>query len=284
MISSIAGIAAGVLFASSAPPTVQGLDHIPVAVTDLDQATADFSSLGFVIKPGRPHDDGIRNRHVKFPNGGGIELITASNPTDDLAREYVDWLKGGSGPAFWSLYSSNLDGVTKVLAQQGLEPTDHGDLVNFPQHVMPHRLFFADRLRSPTDGPQYWSHPNTAYRLAGVWIAGTASELGLLPALGLTPSDRPHCSPFPRHVITWVIPGEGDEVLVVPGVSRPADRSIVGMTVLVEDISVARKVLRANKVRFTEPKGCAGLSLWIAPASAQNVWLELHERRQDAAN
>ena len=281
-MAAMGWIAAGVALATSSPPVVQGLDHIPVAVTDLDRAAADFRRLGFVIKPGRPHDDGIRNRHVKFPNGGGIELITASDPTDDLAREYADWLKGGSGPAFWSLYSPDLAGVTNVLAQQALEPVDHGDLVNFPQRILPHRLFFADRLRSPTDGPQYWSHPNTAYKLAGVWIAGTAPELGLLPALGLTRSGRPHCSPFERRVITWVIPGEGDEVLVAPGVSRPADRSIIGMTILVEHLSAARTVLRANKVRFTEPAGRRGLSLWIAPASAQNVWMEFHERRQDA--
>lgn len=284
MISAFAWVAVGVSLATASQPTVQGLDHIPVAVTDLDRATADFLKLGFVIKPGRDHDDGIRNRHVKFPNGGGIELITASDPTDDLAREYVAWLKGGSGPAFWSLYSPDLVSLTKVLAHQALEPVNHGDLVNFPQSAMPHRLFFADRLRSPTDGPQYWSHPNTAYQLAGVWISGGAPELSLLPALGLTPSELPHCAPFEGHIMTWVVPGERDEVLVASGISRSVDRSIIGMTVLVKNLSVARKVLRRNKVPFTEPVECGGLSLWISPLSSQNVWLEFHERPQNVSN
>ena len=31
---------------------VQGLDHIPIAVRDLEQAGADFEALGFVLKPG----------------------------------------------------------------------------------------------------------------------------------------------------------------------------------------------------------------------------------------
>ena len=281
-------IAAAWVIATAAPPAVEGLDHVPVAVTDLDGAAARFSRLGFVIKPGRPHADGIRNRHVKFPNGGGIELITASAPGDDLARDYVDWLKGGSGPAFWSLYSPDLAGLTKVLADHALDPVNHGDLVNFPQRVMPHRLFFADRLRSPTDGPRYWSHPNTAYRLAGVWIAGDAPELRLLPALGLTPSRHRRCAPFEPHVITWVIPGEwpgegpgeGDEVLAAPGVHRSAERAVIGMTVLVEHLSAARKVLRDNGVRFTEPGRCGGRSVWIAPEPSTNMWLELRERRR----
>jgi hypothetical protein len=38
----------------------------PTAVRDLDPAAADF---GFVIKPDRPHDDGIRNQHVRLPMG-----------------------------------------------------------------------------------------------------------------------------------------------------------------------------------------------------------------------
>ena len=103
MMAAMGWIAAGVALATSSPPVVQGLDHIPVAVTDLDRAAADFRRLGFVIKPGRPHDDGIRNRHVKFPNGGGIELITASDPTDDLARDYADWLKGDRVRRFGAL-------------------------------------------------------------------------------------------------------------------------------------------------------------------------------------
>ena len=275
--SAILAIAVGAVIATSEPPSVEGLDHMPVAVRDLDEAAADFARLGFVVKPGRAHRDGIRNRHVKFPNGGGIELITASNPTDDLAREYVDWLKGGSGPAFWSLYSSDLASLTNRLEQRALDPKNHGDLVTFAQSALPHRLFFADRLRSPTDGPQYWSHPNTAYKLAGVWIAGSAPEISLFRALGMTRSKETRCAPFDRRAVTWVLPGEGDEVLVAPRVSRSADRSLLGMTVLVKSLSSARKVLVANKVRFTVPLRCGKLSLWIGPQSAQMAWLELRE-------
>ena len=54
-----------------------GMDHIPVVVADLDKAEADFRAMGFSIKPGRPHSNGIRNAHVKFPDGTEIELITA---------------------------------------------------------------------------------------------------------------------------------------------------------------------------------------------------------------
>lgn len=34
-------------------PMVLGLDHIPLAVTDLDGATERYRELGFTLKPGR---------------------------------------------------------------------------------------------------------------------------------------------------------------------------------------------------------------------------------------
>ena len=65
--------------------TALGLDHIPVAVRDLERAAATFRRLGFALKPGRPHANGIRNVHVKFPDGSGIELLTAPRPQDELS-------------------------------------------------------------------------------------------------------------------------------------------------------------------------------------------------------
>jgi hypothetical protein len=47
-----------------------------VVVKDLNAASERYQALGFTLKPGRLHADGIRNNHVKFPDGSGIELIS----------------------------------------------------------------------------------------------------------------------------------------------------------------------------------------------------------------
>jgi len=140
--------------AAQPAPIVRGLDHIPVAVNDLERAEADFQKLGFVLKPGRPHDDGIRNAHAKFPDGTEIELITASNPTDALAEDYARWLKGGDGPAYWSLYAPDLAVLTDRLAALKLEPHDEGDLVAFPQTRLSHRLSSPTVFPRPRTSPR----------------------------------------------------------------------------------------------------------------------------------
>jgi len=80
MARLVLGFALFVFFLSdvAAQPQVQGLDHIPIAVRDLDRAKADFEALGFVLKPGRLHTNGLRNAHAKFADGTELELITAS--------------------------------------------------------------------------------------------------------------------------------------------------------------------------------------------------------------
>jgi len=269
-------VLAAFLLSAEAPatPLVEGLDHTPVAVTDLDRAANDFAKLGFIIKPGRPHKDGIRNKHVKFPNGGEIELITASSPTDALAKEYVAWLRGGEGPASWSLYAPDLAAVTAFLSRRQLQPNDEGDVVTYSQAAVAHRLFFADRLRSPTDGPIYWAHPNTAYKLRRVWLAGSPSEVDLVVKLGAEVEPRAACSPFDSQATVYVLPREGDEIAVAPNVRRSQARNLIGVTVRVRSIAAARRILEKNHVPIVRPASCRSDSLWVGPSSAHGLWLE----------
>jgi hypothetical protein len=69
-VQRVAVFLIGVLAAAPAPagaaqpPTMLGLDHIPVVVSDLERSGATFRRLGFALKPGRHHANGIRNTHV----------------------------------------------------------------------------------------------------------------------------------------------------------------------------------------------------------------------------
>jgi Glyoxalase-like domain len=62
---------------------------------DLRSAVAQFRAMGFTIKPGRPHQNGIENVSIKFADGSYVELITAHNGTDSLAKQYAEMLKTG---------------------------------------------------------------------------------------------------------------------------------------------------------------------------------------------
>ena len=74
---------AGPLLAAA---TAFGLDHVPIAVNDLEAAAAAYRRLGFVLKPGRPHANGIRNVHAKFADGTELERLSTSPDDHTCAR------------------------------------------------------------------------------------------------------------------------------------------------------------------------------------------------------
>ena len=174
---------AGMVFAmtvtavAASEPVVRGLDHIPLAVNDLEASRADFEALGFVLKPGRPHENGLRNLHAKFPDGTEIELITVGAPTDALTLRYRAWLNIGDGPAFLGLYAPDFGALAQRLTRSGSTLQVSGGLGVLSESIELQHLFFAHRQRSTTDRPEHFDHVNTAYGLAGVWFAGAEVEL-----------------------------------------------------------------------------------------------------------
>jgi catechol 2,3-dioxygenase-like lactoylglutathione lyase family enzyme len=237
-------------------PVVTGLDHVPIAVKDLDRAAAAYRRLGFVLKPGRPHANGIRNRHAKFADGTELELITAPAARDALTATYRRHLAAGDGPAFLALYTP----------PRGEPPVD-----------VPAYVFFGPRNRSPTDRPEHFAHPNTADALVSVWLAGAdlARERRLLAAIGATLVEREVHLPDAARATVARLP-EGEIVLLPASRQLVASRPIVGATVRVRSLDAARRILARGGVAAREASA-APRSVFVPPAAAHGLWLELRE-------
>jgi hypothetical protein len=227
------------LLGSPAMAQVQGLDHIPIVVRDLDRADADFTALGFVLKPGRPHANGLRNVHAKFADGTELELISPGSPVDELSRRYVELLKQGDGPASLGLFVPNAS-----------PPPMEG-------------IFFDRRQKSPTDRPEHFAHPNGAKTLAAAWLAASPAERQIVELTGRWPADRPTCSPFGEVAHVLNLP-EG-EIVLLP---RLSSRPIVGATVAVESLDAARRFVPRSAVDCPR-------SIWI---ESHGLWLEFRAR------
>ena len=248
----------------------RGLDHIPVAVKDLGHAKADFEALGFVLKPGRPHANGLHNQHVKFRDGTEIELITASAAADSLTKEYVDWVKDGDGPVFLGLYAPDLDAMESRLSRLGYASDRKGDFISFPKSSALHHFFFARRQNSPTDRPDHFAHHNTAFSLYGAWLADASAEQHLDGLPAGAPVEGSVCAPFGTASKMLQLP-EGEIVLLPARAQTASNRSIVAATVAVRNLDATRRVLNENHVPYRQMTGCARRSLWIEPAQAHGA-------------
>ncbi|MGM9484710.1 VOC family protein [Roseateles sp. NT4] len=196
------------------------LDHIPTAVRDLDAAVADFRALGFAIKPGRSHTNGLRNAHIKFANGAGLELITAHEARDTLSGRYADFLRQGEGPAYLTLHAADearaatalqAAGIAHRHDAQGLELTD-------PRLGW---IFFAGDNRSPTDKPEHFAHANGASATREVWVAtdDPAPLAQLLTALGASSHKEARDAPLKAQARVFEL-ADGGHVVIVPARHR----------------------------------------------------------------
>jgi catechol 2,3-dioxygenase-like lactoylglutathione lyase family enzyme len=250
------------------PALLAGVDHVPVAVRNLERAAETYRRLGFVLKPGTPHANGVRNLHAKFRDGTEIELITAPSAVDQLTQTYVDHLKHGDGPAFLALHAPDARALAEVV------PANHAAL---------RYIFFGGLNHSPTDRPEHVQHTNTAESLASVWLAADefVAELDLLGRAGMK-APQPETVITPAETVARVVRFNASSLVLLPAShQRIAGRRIVGATVIVRDVGTASSVLRANGVALTGERATAhGRSVFVAPDLACGWWLELLQRRR----
>ena len=254
-------------------PAIIGLDHIPVAVRDLERASATYRAIGFALKPGRDHGNGIRNAHVKFPDGAGIELLAATDAVDGLSAHYVDHLRDGEGPAFVSLHARDTGRLQAALRDGGYEFRQDGEVTKLlaPEFAF---LFFIRDNRSPTDRPDQFAHANGATKLSAVWVATEHGEslVRLLLLLGGRQQRRQVHAPGP--VEATVVSLAAGEVVILPGrYQLLPGRPVVGASFRVRDPArVGRRLVEGG----IEPVAAAGTAerIVVGPGSAHGMWLE----------
>jgi catechol 2,3-dioxygenase-like lactoylglutathione lyase family enzyme len=261
---------------------VVGLSHVPVAVRDLDEARRRAERLGFALKPGRPHDDGIRNLHIKFRDGTEVELITASEGRDELTSEYVAFLRDGDGPAFLALHAPSSPRLARALRAAGMSPRAGDWGIGFPSGDALHHIFFGGLNQSPTDRPEHFAHRNGAESLIAVWLVADdrAPYERMLARVGARPRGTAFLPPL--GLSARRVPLPAGEILLLPGrARRVATRPIVGLTLRVRDVEAARRLLRgAGSDLPLVDVGERGQSVFLPPDLAGGFWLELREVRE----
>lgn len=250
-----------------------GLDHMPVAVRDLERAAATYRALGFSLKPGRPHANGIRNVHVKFPDGSGVELLAAPKGVDDLSSHYVKFLAAGEGPAFISFHDRNNARMQAALQRGGYRVHESGGITTLDAPELSW-LFLGNDNRSPTDRPEHFAHPNGATAMRAVWLAPDNLEAVIRLLVHLGGRQERRRVTVPAAVDATVVRLSNGEVVILPkDQQRLARRPVIGASFTVRDIEHVRRLLAAAKIPSRSGDASAGRVL-VEPLHAHGLWLE----------
>ncbi len=183
------------------------LDHVVVAVRDLEQAIGDYRDLGFTVLPGGAHANGAtHNALICFEDGSYIELLarTGASPRPGPI-DFSPLLDNGEGLVGYALRTDDLEAAAARLRMSGVHIGDivsgerrRGDGTLVRWRMLPIEGGFAPfliqditphHLRVPND-PDAMTHANRAVGLRGVEIAVRdmkASTARYAQILGLEP-------------------------------------------------------------------------------------------------
>ena len=97
------------------------MDHVVIAVADLESAVADFTALGFTILPGGEHVGGVtRNALIVFQDGAYIELI-AFKKADPSMRWSIVYDRAGEGFLDFAVCPTDIDAEVAAAREHGLD-------------------------------------------------------------------------------------------------------------------------------------------------------------------
>ncbi len=266
---------------SPSGPSIIGIDHIPVAVGDLDRASESYRAFGFTLKPGRLHRDGIRNNHVKFEDGSGIELISPpASPVDEVTADYIGRIAEGDGPAYLSFHARDTEKLVSVLQAASID-FKQNDFIKLEDPGL-NFLFFDQDNRSPTDRPEHFVHSNAAVAMTGVWLAldepTRQSLTKLLLTLGAVANSQTVFVPAATKAVVFIVQN-GRIVLLSESRQLISGRPIIGVEFEVRNFTAAAQCLGSRAMSSPAHSESSGEKrLFIPPAGGHGLWLEFHKK------
>jgi hypothetical protein len=169
--------------------SIYTLDHVIIAVNDLDSAMNDYGLLGFTTFFGGRHARGTtHNALIVFADGSYLELLapTGDSSADNKAVDYLPFTAAGEGLSGYALGSTDLAADVAAMRAGGVAISDptpgsrarpDGKILHWRTAVLKaaHAPFWIEDitprgLRVPDD-PTRVRHPNGVTGIAGLVVA-----------------------------------------------------------------------------------------------------------------
>jgi hypothetical protein len=104
-----------------------GIDHIVIAVNDLENASAGFETAGFTVTPGGSHPTGTHNALVPFADGSYLELIAIEDPDLAKGHPWFERMGGKEGFVTFAVGADPLDYELERMASLDIAAVDRKD-------------------------------------------------------------------------------------------------------------------------------------------------------------
>lgn len=248
---------------ASSPSEIAGIDHVIIAVRDLERARAGWSRLGFSLTPrGRHSGQGTANHCIMFETDF-LELLGIVDPGDNVEglAASLAGREGARNVAFAPAGSA--EDARSALLERGLHPSELralGRRMELPEGPAIPRFGLIGLAAEDTPGlpgsfvcahltpelmrrPDWLAHPNGANGLRAIHVL-VERTAPLLPAYDrlfgiqhVTTTDTVVTVHVGRHRIVFSTPD--DFVTMHPGIALDPDSPVSGIVAL--DLAIAHR-------------------------------------------
>ncbi len=258
---------------------IGGIDHVVIAVDDLERDAEAYRRLGFTLSPKGVHSAALGSaNHTIMLQRDYFELLTVIAPTGRNAR-WRQALAEGGGVAGLALTTQDAAAARELWLAAGLAPDE---LVRFSRTVkradgaeLEARFEVVSLAEVPETGvkvfvcsqptreavwlPELMTHANTAQAMIGLTIASPDPAAAanqwrrVIPGLSVTATDAGVRLTTGAHRIDLVRLAAALETF---GIAVPEGRTrALGIDFRVADLAACRAVLQARGVPFAGTSG-----------------------------
>lgn len=169
------------------------IDHVICVVNNIDKAVKEYEDIGFTVKKGRLHKNGLINAHIKFSNQSSFELMSLKGtPGDEIARTYKKLLSEGEGGVYIALTGMSISNIQVLLSSHNIQHNvvkgKNWSYVTFPEKSSLAHFFFIDYHILVKDDIKTLKHSNKIAKISTVYTEGDEKTLNLLKNIGLEAS------------------------------------------------------------------------------------------------
>jgi len=257
------------------------LDHIVLSMDTSDNFIQTFSEVfGFLIKPGREHENGIYNRFIEFNNESEIEFISVTEPSDELAYSYSDKIRAGGGLEFVAIRSDSVDLLSRlftILLPENCQITTNELTTNFTftnSEFLKNILFFKYNLMGEYKN-SLTTHPNGAIGIKSVWLNYSDIKwIQKMEEMGFIHSGRSNSNYLNTSIEIFTL--NNFELFLV---NKYDSNEMLGISIELHDINQF-ELEDISDLKITELEDEFNKSIFISLNNNKNQFIELFERKK----
>lgn len=254
------------------------LNHVILGTKDLNSAKTFYSDiLGFTTKIGNKHSNGLENLFIEFENETEIELISVSNPTDDLAKTYYSLINKNLKGLYFALKTDELTDLNNYISSLDNGFSKFSDL-NFYQSLSKNTYdsstpFFFIQYKGDNQNKKI-KHENGANGISAVWLStrDIRGSINYFSEFGFGLADTLSIADIKNK--TALIKNDNLEIILI----EDGKNQISGITINVADITLLANLLNdklQNEFKIKTTK--RGKSLYLHPNQTNSIYFEFIE-------